>query len=86
MLDNPIFDTMKQIWINLELYFEGYEFSNILGFFKFVLNFSEFKIEFISAQVTRRNLERLIAHLIVTVDRQLKARLCGTILFIGKSF
>ena len=28
MIDNLIFDSMKQIWINLELYFESYEFSN----------------------------------------------------------
>ena len=28
MIDNFIYDPMKQIWINLELYFESYEFSN----------------------------------------------------------
>ena len=28
MIDNLIFDPMKQIWINLEFYFESYEFSN----------------------------------------------------------
>ena len=28
MIDNLISDQMKQIWINLELYFESYEFSN----------------------------------------------------------
>ena len=28
MIDNLIFDQMKGIWINLELYFESYEFSN----------------------------------------------------------
>ena len=27
-IDNLISDRMKQIWINLELYFESYEFSN----------------------------------------------------------
>ena len=39
MIDNLISDQMKEIWINLELYFESYEFSN---FFRFILNFSEF--------------------------------------------
>ena len=28
MIDNLIFDQMKEIWINMELYFESYEFSN----------------------------------------------------------
>ena len=28
MIDNSISDPTKQIWINLELYFEGYDFSN----------------------------------------------------------
>ena len=28
MIDNLISDPKKQIWINLELYFESYEFSN----------------------------------------------------------
>ena len=28
MIDNLIFDQIKEIWINLELYFESYEFSN----------------------------------------------------------
>ena len=28
MIDNLIFNPMKQIWINLELYFESYEYSN----------------------------------------------------------
>ena len=28
MLDNLIYDPTKQIWINLELYFESYEFSH----------------------------------------------------------
>ena len=28
MIDNLISDPMKQIWINLELYFERYQFSN----------------------------------------------------------
>ena len=30
---------MKEIWINLEFYFESYEFSNFYGFF---LDFFEF--------------------------------------------
>ena len=28
MIDNYISNQMKEIWINLELYFESYEFSN----------------------------------------------------------
>ena len=28
MIDNYISDQMKEIWINLELYFKSYEFSN----------------------------------------------------------
>ena len=42
MIDNLICDTMKQIWNNLELYYESYDFSN---FFKFFQNFLEFKID-----------------------------------------
>ena len=29
MIDNLISHPMKQIWFNLELYFESYEFSNL---------------------------------------------------------
>ena len=29
---------MKEIWINLELYFESYEFSKFYGFFRIFLN------------------------------------------------
>ena len=44
MIDNLISDPMKQIWINLELYFKIYEFSNMeLYFFGIFLNFFEFK-------------------------------------------
>ena len=36
---------MKEIWINLELYFESYEFSNFRDFFQIFLNlFSIFKV------------------------------------------
>ena len=28
MIDNSIYDPTKHIWINLELYFESYDFSN----------------------------------------------------------
>ena len=28
MTDNLIFDQMNKFWINLELYFESYEFCN----------------------------------------------------------
>ena len=39
MIDNSISNPMKQIWINLELYFEIYEFCEIFQ------NFYEFKID-----------------------------------------
>ena len=42
MIDNLISDQMKQIWINLELYFEIYEFCNFRDVFRFFLNFFEF--------------------------------------------
>ena len=42
MIDYLIYDLNKQIWINLEFYFESYEFSN---FHRFLKNFSEFILE-----------------------------------------
>ena len=39
MIDNWISDPMKKIWINLELYFESYEFSNFLGNFPVFFEF-----------------------------------------------
>ena len=33
MIDNLIYDQMKEISINLELYFESYEYLNFKGFF-----------------------------------------------------
>ena len=39
MIDNQISDQMKEIGINLELYFESYDFYNFYGFFP---NFYEF--------------------------------------------
>ena len=47
MIDNRISDPTKQIWIDLELYFESYEFSNFLKFFlefffDFLMNFLGF--------------------------------------------
>ena len=38
MIVNSISYPTKQIWINLELYFESYEFSNFLEFFRIYLN------------------------------------------------
>ena len=45
MIDNLISDQMKQIWINLELYFESYAFSIFLGIF--FQNFYEFLMNFL---------------------------------------
>ena len=42
MIDNLISDLMKQIKINLELYFKKYEFSNFLDFFRIFIKFFEF--------------------------------------------
>ena len=91
---------MKQIWIKLELYFQSYEFSNFYGFFRFFsenlcicndivrifLNFYEFKIDFIRAQVMWQNLKRLITHLIMVIGHHLKTGVRGTISFAGESF
>ena len=38
MIDNSISDPTKQIWINLELYFESYEFYNFSEFSRIFLN------------------------------------------------
>ena len=43
---------MKQIWINLELYFESYEFSNFLGIF---MDFSGFILDFKSIKTIKIN-------------------------------
>ena len=46
MIDYSILNPTKQIWINLELYFESYDFSNFIEFygtflilFKFIFDF-----------------------------------------------
>ena len=44
MIDYSISDPKKQIWINLELHFESYDFYNFLEFFWIYLDlFSIFK-------------------------------------------
>ena len=45
MIDNLVYDPMKQISINLELYFESYTFLIFRDFFRFFFNFHEFKID-----------------------------------------
>ena len=42
MIYNLISDATTQIWINLELYFQRYEFSNFQGFFYIFFIFYEF--------------------------------------------
>ena len=45
MIDNLICDPIKQIWINLELYFERYEFYNFKDFFsKFEIDLFNLKL------------------------------------------
>ena len=46
MIDYSILNPTKQIWLNLELYFESYDFSNFIEFsriflilFKFIFYF-----------------------------------------------
>ena len=46
MIDYSISDQTKQIWLNLELYFESYDFYNFMEFsgiflilFKFIFDF-----------------------------------------------
>ena len=46
MIDYSISDPTKQIWLNLQLYFESYDFSNFIEFsgiflilFKFIFDF-----------------------------------------------
>ena len=46
MIDYSISDPTKQIWLNLELYFESYDFYNFMEFceiflilFKFIFDF-----------------------------------------------
>ena len=46
MIDNLISDPIKKIWIDLELYFESYEFFYFLRFFKKIQNFSKFLMNF----------------------------------------
>ena len=38
MMDNLISDPTQQIWINLDLYFESYEFFNFYEFPRIFLN------------------------------------------------
>ena len=38
MTDNSISDPIKQMWMNFQLYFESYEFSNFYQFSGIVLN------------------------------------------------
>ena len=40
MIDYLISDQERQIWINLELYFERYEFFNFYGFFIYLFEFN----------------------------------------------
>ena len=42
---------MKEIWMNLELYFESYEFSNFNRFFP---NFSEFIFDFFMIKTNKK--------------------------------
>ena len=52
MIDNLISNQMKEIWINLELYFEICEFSNFKGFFQiFFWIFNKLFQDFLELQI-----------------------------------
>ena len=53
MIDNLISDQMKEIWINLELYFESSEFSNFRDFFEFFVNFYGISKDFTELRILR---------------------------------
>ena len=46
MIDYSISDPKKQIWINLELYFESYDFYNFKEFSRICLNLFRFIFNF----------------------------------------
>ena len=46
MIDYAILNPTKQIWLNLELYFERYDFSNFIEFSGIFLNLFDFHFDF----------------------------------------
>ena len=46
MIDYSISDPTKQIWINLDLYFESYNFYNFKEFSRIFLNLIKFIFNF----------------------------------------
>ena len=42
MIDYSISDPTKQVWLNLELYFESYDFYNFKKFYGIFLNLFRF--------------------------------------------
>ena len=46
MIDYSISDPTKQIWFNLELYFESYDFYNLQEFSRIFLNLFRFIFDF----------------------------------------
>ena len=46
MIDYSILNPTKQIWFNLELYFESYDFYNFIEFFWIFLILFEFIFDF----------------------------------------
>ena len=63
MIDNLIYDPMKKICMNLELYFESYEFSNFYKFFGIFLNLKSIYliiIDIINRTVKWKNLKHPI--------------------------
>ena len=47
MIDKSISDPTKEIWINLELYFENYKFSNFKKFLE-VFEFTQLYFQFLN--------------------------------------
>ena len=46
MIDYSILNPTKQIWINLELYFESYDFYNFIEFSRIFLILFKFYFDF----------------------------------------
>ena len=46
MIDYAILNPKKQIWLNLELYFTSYDFSNFIEFYGIFLNLFDFYFDF----------------------------------------
>ena len=92
MIDNLIDDPIKEIWINLELNFERYEFFNFLRFFHIFWIFLNLKPIYFDLKSIFYCAGDMAASgasdRVINRDcwSSLKARVHGVILFVGESF